>query len=128
MVHQQHDNVNFYKSMLPLLLSRIGILGMGLFLGVGTWTPNIMMSDAGTPKAYRAAAMGMAASGTFILGGVVGCYSHRRKQYNNGWWMLLPGLIMQLGALAYLEWGSNDNDGRSNNNNSTLTRRRNNGF
>ena len=76
-------------------LMRCGILTTGLFLGLITLMPNVMMSDSGTPKALRAAKIGMTASSLFAIGGVAGCIV-------NSWWCLLPGLIMQIVMFIYV--------------------------
>jgi hypothetical protein len=68
----------------------IAILVVGVLLGFITAGPNIMMSDSGTPEAMRTAYVGMIASLLFVVGGVVGFFA------NYGWWILLPGLLMQL--------------------------------
>jgi len=87
------------KEVTPLLvlpiLSRCGILVTGVSLGFITLMPNIMMSDPGTPKANRAATVGLLASLLFATGGVVGCVA-------NNWWYIVPGAVTQVVALALL--------------------------
>jgi hypothetical protein len=74
---------------------RVVIFFLGWFLGMTFLGPNIMMSDSGTPRARRAATVGMWASILFCIGGCVGAFQ--------GWWMaLLPGALFQVVALVML--------------------------
>ena len=90
---KNHQNTN--NQRLENACMRCGILATGLFLGLFTLMPNVMMSDSGTPKALRAANIGMTASALFAIGGVAGCIF-------NSWWCLLPGLIMQIVMFIYV--------------------------
>jgi hypothetical protein len=77
-------------------LNRACILFTGVVLGVGTLGPNIMMSDSGKAEAILCANIGMAASVSFVIGGVIGCM-------HGSWKALLPGFGLQILALFGLQ-------------------------
>jgi hypothetical protein len=76
---------------------RLVIFAVGFMLGLVTFAPNVMMSDAGTAEANRNANIGITASLLFVVGGIVGAILHT-------WIALLPAAILQVIALALLPW------------------------
>jgi hypothetical protein len=76
-------------------LQRITILIVGVVIGFTFLLPNAMMSDPGTPRATRAANIGLIACLAFGIGGVVGAIL-------NTWKALLPGLVLQVLAFVVL--------------------------
>jgi hypothetical protein len=72
---------------------RSSILVTGLSLGFITFMPNGMMSDDGSTLAVTFSSIGLCASFSFIVGGIVGAISKK-------WSALLPGTILQLVALS----------------------------
>eukprot|EP00808_Paulinella_micropora_P001612 g10535.t1 len=71
----------------------LAIGGTGVALGFLTFMPNAMMSDSGSQKAMLSANLGMAASLSFLVGGVVGGLSGLPA------W-LLPGVGLEIAALT----------------------------
>jgi hypothetical protein len=72
---------------------RSSILVTGILLGLITIFPNGMMSDSGSTLAVTFSSIGVIASFSFIVGGIVGAISKK-------WSALLPGTILQLVALS----------------------------
>jgi hypothetical protein len=88
----QEGDINQTTSWLGIFL-RCLIASIGILLGIGTFVPNIMMSDSGKPSAVMGAKIGMLASLAFIVGGVVGAI-------RGEWKWLVVGLLLQI--LAFL--------------------------
>jgi len=76
-------------------LKKVCIAILGIFLGFVTLAPNAMMLDS--PSNSSAAFIGVCASLSFVIGGVYGGFVGKFV------W-LLPGLVLQVIALALLPW------------------------
>lgn len=81
----------------PWCGTRLCVLLTGVFVGILTFFPNMMMVDSGTDVAYRQATIGAIASICFIIGGIVGaanCFPSKSP-----WYCLLPAVELQILAL-----------------------------
>jgi hypothetical protein len=74
---------------------RSSILVTGILLGLITYFANFMMSDSGNILPEICSSVGVIASFSFIVGGIVGAISKK-------WSALLPGTILQLVALSLM--------------------------
>ena len=92
----QHSNrIDVISKMIGKFIGRILIALIGVLLGLVTIIPNMFMMDSGTDIATTAASIGIFASLTFVIGGVLGAIFKT-------WWGLLPGLVLQIIALMML--------------------------
>ena len=77
----------------PLSMANRILIGIiGVFLGLILFIPNAMMASATVVGSY----VGIAASMSLIAGGLFGAMSSR-------WIYLLPGFVLQAGAILFLE-------------------------
>lgn len=79
--------------------SRVCVGLVGIILGAIMLTPNLMMSDSGTPRAIRAATFGMLATYSFVVGGLCGAIFGFPWA---GWFWLLPAVAFQF--VACIDW------------------------
>jgi hypothetical protein len=79
--------------VLSSLANRVAVACIGLLLGLLTFFPNMMMSDSGTTRAISASYIGLLASASMILGGIVGAV---RGSPWAGWCWLIPGVALQI--------------------------------
>jgi hypothetical protein len=79
--------------------NRLAVVSVGFFLGWITLLPNLMMSDSGTSSAITAARVGLVASGSMIVGGVIGAV---RGTPWAGWFWILPGVVLEILLVATL--------------------------
>ena len=70
----------------------------GILLGIMTFFPNLMLNDSGTNGGQIASYVGLAASLSFVLGGILAGI------YNQCKWLLI-GLILQISALVIVVVG-----------------------
>ena len=91
----QHSYRIDVVSMMIDIIGRMLIALIGVLLGFITIIPNMFMMDSGTDIATTAASIGILASFTFVIGGVLGAIFKT-------WWGLLPGLVLQIIALMML--------------------------
>ena len=73
-----------------VVVNRILIAGIGIVVGVVTCVPNSMLCGSGSAVVGFASTLGVLASLSFVIGAI----------YYPTWWTLLPGLILQVSALA----------------------------
>lgn len=87
------DTVDSNDVSCPRICCGIIYVLIGLCLGMVTFIPNAMMSDSGTGGSLTAANIGMLASLSFAVGGIVAAVTNRC------YWLLV-GVVLQL--LAFL--------------------------
>jgi hypothetical protein len=86
------SNSNIFQKLVGCCC-RSSILVTGILIGLISIFPNGMMSDSGSILAVTFSSIGLCASFSFIVGGIVGAISKK-------WSALLPGTILQLVALS----------------------------
>jgi hypothetical protein len=79
-----------------IILNCVAVVFVGVFLGLITFIPNMMMGDSGSTSAIRAAYMGMAASACMAVGGIVGGIVSACGRPCASWLCILPGVGLEI--------------------------------
>ena len=83
--------------------NKIVALLFGVVIGVVSLFLNVMMSDSGTKLAHAATQLGLLASLSFIVGGIISCFSTWQEKHLGSfspYLYLVPGIVLQGLALA----------------------------
>ena len=88
-----------YNYLICCVGNHTAVLFVGVFLGLITIFPNLMMSDSGSSLTVVISSIGLFAPACMIIGGIVGAW---RGAPWAGWYWLLPGVGLEVLLLATL--------------------------
>ena len=73
-----------------------------LLFGFLSVFPNIMMSDNGSKSNQIASSIGLGASVSFILSGIIGLFNFSILSLNLGYYLCIFGIILQITSLLII--------------------------